>query len=122
MQPCSLRHAYDLLQICQREDVKCSVEIRNGGYLDCFVSIVDEVPILQYEELSDGDCMTVDMGNTQISFEVTSQFFKDIDGRQIMIAVANDRYDAFFNSGLVSRKGIQQAKSLIDIDHDDDDE
>lgn len=113
MQPCTFSEAFDLLEICQQEQVACSVDVNTGNLQDHVITIVDEIPSVQFEELEDGDCMTVDMGNTQFSFGVRCQFSKDIRGRQIAVAVGTENYTVWFESGRISMQGINKAKHLI---------
>lgn len=111
MLPCSVDEFLHLLKVCEDESSRCAMELRLAGSpLDCDVGIADEIPQAVYEELGDGDCISVTMGSTELSFEIPNQCFKDTSGRQICVAIANERYIAFFNSGRLSSKAIRRAR------------
>lgn len=112
MVPCSLSELLHLFQVCEEDKCPCTVEYRvEGSYLDVDVSATDEIPLAKYEEFEGGgDCITVSMGTLDLSFEVPSQYFKDIGHRQISMVIANDHCHAFFNTGRLSNQAMRKVR------------
>lgn len=110
MQPCTLREVSRLLDLCNQENVGCSVEINSIDHNDQFVTIVDEIPKADYSQSEDEEYLVVDMRTTQMTFESDCQCGKSIDGTQIMVSLANEHHIAWFNSQSVSVESARKAR------------
>ncbi len=120
MQPCRLMQVMDLLELCAKESIECSLDMKLANcYLDSFLSVCNVIPRVAYEELDGGDCLTLEMGEAEFGFEVNSQFHQSVDGNQISLAISNEQFTVFIASQGLSRKALLKARTLL-IKNDDE--
>lgn len=110
MQPCKLREAGRLLDLCYQENVGCSVEIKSISQNEDFVTIVDEIPKVEYGHIQNEEYLVIDMNSAQITFDMDCQCSRSIDGTQITVSIANDYYIAWFNSQSTSIETARKAR------------
>lgn len=101
-----------LLEICQQETVTCSMEFQIASSSENSITLINEVPRIDYIETDQGDFLEIGFGNAYLSFPVTDRFSKFVTEVQIFMCVSNDYYTAWITSARLSKESIRKAKSI----------
>ncbi|MED2006720.1 hypothetical protein P4V39_01130 [Brevibacillus borstelensis] len=107
-----------LFEVMKKHGVTCALELNREKGNDPFIGISTVEVDVEYLEGSEAsDILIVKMGEADFAFGLKDHSFsKFITDCQIMIAIMeNDaEYIAWFNSGVISPEGIQEANSYDD--------
>ena len=121
MRPCSLSFASDLFEICRKDHVGMSCEVKLNTQPNNFITVLDEIPAVDYVESDDEgpDSFVVNMGAAEFGFDLPiqcSMWIADTD--QIEIAIATENYAAFFMSSRLSTRAMFKARNMKETDCD----
>lgn len=117
MQDSDVSEVFHLFNIMQKYGARCSLEWKADGALDPILGLSEQpIELVEFFERNGGpDSLLLELGEVSFNFELgVNVFMKDISDVQILICIASDHYDIWFDSTEIPSEGITEARSYME--------